>query len=152
MDDHLADLFELFPELEFQGPPSPSTQNYNCVAYSLGITNQWWQPSGGHPLQPGTMDQPYWHVADQDDDIGVYIEQFKVEGFEICQSLSFSPDFDLIALFDLEGEFRHVSKQLSDALWTSKFGDWEDLIHPLNPIKGIAYGEPNNFMRRKVRI
>jgi hypothetical protein len=59
-------------------------------------------------------------------------------------------NYDVIAIFALNGEPTHIARMLSSGKWTSKLGDGEDIEHgALDSVGGIIYGEPVLYMRKK---
>jgi hypothetical protein len=109
---------------------APSTQRYNCIAWSLGITNQW--------INPPTS----W--ADADRLNGMY-------GYRRMSTLDYSlaPGYEKIVLYgkvDAYGrvtEFTHQARQLPDGSWTSKLGSLGQVRHTCpDALDGNSYGVP----------
>ncbi len=102
---------------------APGNKTYNCIAWSLGITNQW--------VWPGDQ------VSDFDKLDGQY-------GYHRLSTLDYSlqPGIEKIALYADHGHCTHQSHQEADGSWTSKLGQQARIRH-LTPafVDGGGYGE-----------
>jgi hypothetical protein len=108
---------------------APHTGIFNCVAWSLGITDRW--------VWPGNS------LADFDRTYGRH-------GYRRLRTLDYrrQPGIEKIVLF---GQFKqgralectHAARQASDGTWTSKLGQLP-LIRHLTPdaLSGSSYGRP----------
>jgi hypothetical protein len=112
----------------------PATKVYNCIAWSIGITNRWVWPA--RPGQPAT-------VRDFDELYGRY-------GYRRVKGLNFDKAVgsDKLVLYvkrkpDGTIEPTHGARQLSDGSWSSKLGQLP-LIRHLDPddLDGASYGVP----------
>lgn len=124
---------------------SKSTSSYNCVAWSLGIVDRWWEPTPGG--------QYYWpNNRFGDYSLAAFKAMFEEQGFEECLSEDLEVGFDKIVLYGVDGEFLHVALQTPAGSWSSKLGDLEDIEHSTaQAIAGGAYGEIAAIMRRTAR-
>jgi hypothetical protein len=119
---------------------SVATRVYNCVSWALGLTDikfnsfsYYWPPN-----------LPREHTVDN------YVNLYRLYEFEICPDGSYEEGTEKIALFgDGEGLFQHVSRQLSNGLWTSKMGELEDIEHKApEVVSGSLYGRVSVYMKR----
>jgi hypothetical protein len=107
----------------------PATKTYNCIAWSIGITNQW--------VWPGAR------VEDFD-------RLYGANGYRRITTLDYSrqPGVDKIVLYgkrnpDGTWAATHGARQLADGSWSSKLGELP-LIRHLDPndVDGTVYGVP----------
>jgi hypothetical protein len=119
---------------------SPADTAYNCVAWSVGDTERWWQPDvyWPTPVPPG------------DFSVAVLEQAFAALGFEKCDDASLEPGFEKVAPYGTSFFYTHVARQLSTGKWTSKLGRSEDIEHdhPDN-LAGGVYGVVVQFMKRR---
>jgi hypothetical protein len=132
---------EGFPRLTDQNHriTSPATSDYNCIAWSVGDVEHWWQP-GGH-----------WPIATTGDDygIGVLEQAFLSLGFEDCSDTTLESGYEKVALYGSSLFYTHASRQLPSAKWTSKLGGSEDIEHDTpEDVAGGIYGEVVQIMKR----
>lgn len=119
---------------------SPETPEYNCFAWALGITDEFWEPGRTWPI-----DTPTAH------EVQVVVDAYRTRGFEICADGEREPGFEKLAIYvDLNGEPTHAARQLPTGRWTSKLGLLEDIEHDLSDLEGPepAYGRVTTFLRR----
>jgi hypothetical protein len=121
---HLGEQYEVL---------GPATRLYNCVAWTVGVTNQWvW------PAKPGKKPT----VRDFD-------ELYRRHGYRRVKGLNFDlqPGHDKIVLYGKRSgkvwEPTHGARQLADGSWSSKLG-LLPLIRHLEPedLGGASYGVP----------
>jgi type VI secretion system secreted protein VgrG len=107
----------------------PASKRYNCIAWSLGVTDRW--------VWPGEK------VSDFD---ALYGDQ----GYKRRKGLDFrrEPGVDKVVLYgkvrkDGSVQATHAARQLSDGAWSSKLGQLP-LIRHRSPddLDGDAYGHP----------
>ena len=118
---------------------SPASPEYNCVAWSAGDTEHWWQPA------------VYWPIDTPPDDYGLGILEraFASLGYEPCADGRLEDGFERIALYGGSFLYTHVARQLPNGKWTSKLGRAEDIEHQTpEDVAGGLYGEIHEFMRR----
>ncbi len=130
-----------FPRLTEQNHriTSPATPDYNCIAWSAGDVEHWWQP------------RVYWPIATSDDDYGIGIleQAFLSLGFDECNDSTLESGYEKVALYGASLFYTHASRQLPNAKWTSKLGASEDIEHDSpDDIAGGIYGEVVQFMKR----
>jgi len=118
---------------------SPATADYNCVAWSAGDTEHWWQPG------------VYWPVNAPSGEYGIGIleQAFLALGFEECAHESLEDGFEKVALFGSGLFYTHASRQLPNGKWTSKLGRGEDIEHDTpDDVAGGVYGEMVQVLKR----
>jgi hypothetical protein len=117
---------------------------YNCIAWSLGIVNQWvWlNQSKGHPF----------HVYQAWDKLYASAGYSVVPGMDF----SFKPGYQKVVLYGHNTggglvDITHAALQLSDGSWSSKLGG-DPLIRHANPddVAGGLYGNPLRVYIRPV--
>lgn len=131
-----GDLARGFPQLDrnFKIIDRPA-QDYNCIAYTLGLFNQWIDPQTGPANAPfAPMDQLYARY-----------------GYQRTPALDLAPNPQLqrIAIYALTTpngaikQITHAALQGSDGSWTSKLGHLP-LIRHASPyaVDGPIYGVP----------
>ena len=111
---------------------SEATGRYNCIAWALGETGDWWAP----------VDMPdfFWPTglervsADEAVTPEMVMRLFSAYGFEGCPDGSPEEGVEKIALFGDGDEFLHVARQLPNGRWTSKLGQDRDIEHELEAL------------------
>ena len=114
---------------------APSTDDYNCVAHSLGIHDRWISLRSGPPgnrlawLDRALGTKGYVRLTDFDTDLEPGLR--KIVAY---------------ALVDRRGRLvaaTHVARQSADGTWTSKLGDGPLIRHrDVWSLRGPAYGRP----------
>jgi hypothetical protein len=130
-----------FPRLTEQNHriTSPATPDYNCIAWSAGDAENWWQPGVCWPVV----------TADDDYGIGILEQAFVSLGFQDCNDGIFESGFEKVALYGSTLFYTHAARQLPDGKWTSKLGGLEDIEHDTpDDVAGGIYGEVVQFMKR----
>jgi hypothetical protein len=135
-------LFDLFPHLTHDNHEitSPRTIKYNCIAWTVGNVNRWWQPGG------------YWPIEANRDDYGVgnLINAFRSMGFEECENGDLEDNIEKLAIYGSSLIYTHAARQLADGRWSSKLGQLEDIVHStVEALCGSDYGEVVQFMKRR---
>ena len=136
----LEDLEDMFPNLYGSGYriTSPASLQYNCVAWALGITTQWW-----------SHDRIWLDAVPRSLEASALTQLFEDFGYAVCDSPDREPSYDKVALYALEGEWQHAARQLENGQWTSKLGPFEDITHPSpEDLTGEVYGNIHCIMRR----
>jgi hypothetical protein len=133
---------ESFPRLTERNHriTSPATLDYNCIAWSAGDIEHWWQPG------------VFWPAATPDDEYGIGILEraFLSLGFEDCSDGSLELGYEKVALYGSSLFYTHASRQLPNGMWTSKLGRSEDIEHDSpDDIAGGIYGEIAQFMKKR---
>ena len=134
----LENLEDIFPNLSGYRITSPVSLEYNCVAWTLGITNQWW-----------SHDRIWLDSVPRSLEATALTQLFEAFGYVVCDSAEREAGYDKVALYVLNGEWQHAARQLEDGRWTSKLGPFEDITHPSpEDVAGELYGEVHCIMRR----
>jgi hypothetical protein len=126
---------------------SIETDNYNCAAWAVGVTNRpWW------PARRGESPYVYeWPIGcRREATIDTFVCAFGGLGFDVCGDGALEPAYEKIAIYaDAFDRPKHVARQLPNGLWSSKLGFWEDIAHAdLFTVRGGGYGSATVFMRR----
>jgi hypothetical protein len=118
---------------------SPATFDYNCIAWSVGDTERWWQPG------------VYWPIDASPDDAGIaaLAQALATEGYQQCADGTLERGQEKIALYGSQLFYTHAARQLPNGKWTSKLGRMEDIEHDSpDDVAGGIYGEVVQFMKR----
>lgn len=144
----VAVIEEAFPQIRSEGYQitSDETPDYNCFAWVMGITSQWWSP---------VNNKGYYWLDGIPKTLAVknFVELFRQAGNYLpCEHEHAEAGFEKIALFaDANGNVTHVAKQIESGKWQSKLGDWEDIEHnTLAALEGKFYGKAVQFLKRAV--
>jgi len=148
MTDQLRHLEEIFPNLAASGysPKSKKSHVYNCIAYAAGDEARKWA---------GYREVGYhWpEGAKEGYALDALVSAFEELEYVVCDSDFLEADYEKVALYvDTDGIWTHAAKQCEDGRWTSKLGNWEDIIHRTpQAVAGPdpAYGEVACFMKRR---
>ncbi len=134
-----------FPRLTPQNHrvTSPTTQDYNCIAWAAGDTTRWWQPAVYWPIA----------VAPTAGDIQTLVPAYQALGFGVCADGKREAGVEKIALYGNFFFYSHAARQLPSGQWTSKLGTDVDIEHntPEDVAEGL-YGVVMYFMSRSVSI
>jgi hypothetical protein len=122
---------------------SPHDEVYNCIAWAVGISNDWWWPD--------ESGKGYWPIGiPREVSIDAFRHMLSSLGFEPCPDADLEPGFEKVALFTNDaGVPKHAARQLGTGFWTSKLGNMEDIEHDLRDLEGTIYGMVALVMRRK---
>ena len=137
----LEDLEDLFPNLSAVGYQitGPVSRQYNCVAWALQITHQWW-----------SYDALWLESVPRSRETNALVQLFQAFGYAVCDSSELEAGYDKDALYGQFGEWAHVARQLEDGRWTSKLGPFEDITHSSpDDLTGELYGDVYRIMRRR---
>lgn len=141
----VASFLEAFPRLSPANHrvTSEATPRYNCIAWSVGDSNRWWQPG------------EYWRPADwprNDCGIGALERLFLSFGYVDCHdNFDFEPGYEKVALYGAGFLYTHAARQLSTGKWTSKLGKDVDIEHDSpNDLAGRIYGDVIQVMKRPI--
>lgn len=76
---------------------------------------------------------------------------FETLGFESCDSDTFEPGTDKVAIYVKDGQPVHAAIQRSrwGGRWRSKLGGDADIEHDLMALEGGIYGEALHFLKRQ---
>ncbi len=122
---------------------SLETDDYNCIAWAVGDTENWWWPD----------DDSYWpESAPREQTKEAFFQAFRTRRYELCDfNGDVEPEYDKIVLFvDDDDNPWHAAKQLPSGIWTSKLGRAWDIEHDL--IQGVEcndYGRARYMMSRQ---
>lgn len=114
---------------------------YNCASWAVNETHRlidsygyWW---------PDDLERT--HTAENYADL--YRKYFD---FEDCNDGRLEKGVEKLAIFAKKnGEFKHIARQLENATWTSKMGDYEDIDHKdLHTVADGEYGRIVLFLKR----
>ena len=133
---------DAFPRLTEQNHrlTSPAAIDYNCIAWSAGDVEHWWQPGVFWPLPAPTRQYG----------IDVLEQLFMFLGYADCGlDAEPEPGFEKVALFGQSIFYTHAARQLASGKWTSKLGQAEDIEHDTpHDVAGGIYGEVVQIMKR----
>lgn len=133
-----------FPQLNLASAriTSPETPNYNCIAYAAGDTTKWWWPDA--------YNLNYWPPrAPRVETLPAFQHAFSLLGYQLCADGSLEPAHEKVAIFHRHSSPTHAARQLEHGLWTSKMGQWHDILHTEQCLTSSAeYGDIAFFMRR----
>jgi len=144
----VAAIEKAFPKIRKEGYKitSQETADYNCFAWAVNDTTQWWSPDTGSGY--------YWLDGIPETlEVTSFVKLYQSAGnFLPCPTHQFENGFEKIAIYaDAKGSVTHVARQLPSGAWTSKLGDWEDIQHEsLAAIEGQFYGKVAQIMKRFV--
>jgi hypothetical protein len=140
-------LINIFPGLSADSDfklTSWEDDNYNCIAWSLILTNIWFWPS--NPRLDGT----HWPIhCPRSEALTAFSCVYTAKGYVSCTDDSFEEGFQKIALYEKGGLCTHAARQKSDGYWTSKIGNMQDIQHG-DPyvLQGTTYGQVAQLMKR----
>lgn len=126
---------------------SPPDSTYNCVAWVIGTTNEWWEPR----YREGTWPD---HIP-QERTVAATILALASVGYEECDDGLIEENAEKVAIYGVGSQFLHVAKQLPSGRWSSKLGRAWDIEHELEALTSAAnqggavqYGEIVAYMWR----
>jgi len=133
-------LQQLFPKLKEKKYSITSSDDvcYNCIAWVAHDTSQQWWPRSGY----------YWPREPIYESVNEFIEVFGRMGYKECNDGNYEEGYEKIAIYVLDNVVTHMARQLDRDTWTSKIGDYEDILHNLNGLDGSEYGIEKYFMKR----
>lgn len=122
---------------------------YNCIAWAAEDThNNFWWPNGG-----------YWPLClKREVTIPCFVRAFRLLGYCKCSNSRLESGYEKVALYAKNDIPKHMARQLRDGTWTSKLGDWEDIMHltldalDYCPYPWAEYGSPVLFMKRPIPV
>jgi len=142
------------PELEEDCPglanssyeiSSPRDPRYNCVAFAVGDTTQFWYDANvsGYYWPPGTPSA---------DTLDGWVKVFADHGYSETPDSSLEPDYEKVAIYVSADGPEHVARQKASGVWTSKMGKGHDIDHPtLAVLEGPTMGKVMKIMKRRCR-
>src|SRR5205807_2520447 len=120
-------LEEIFPALlgRVYQVTSPPEKKYNCIAWAVGDTAQWWWPAESSPLR-----DIYWPSGvPREETLEAFRQAFATLGYVVCDDERLEEGYEKVALFASFGVPKHAARQLPSGRWTSKLGEREDIEH-----------------------
>lgn len=144
----LEGIESVFPRLQgaaWQVSSTPDDQ-YNCIAWAVGVTTDWWWPIG--------LERTYWpEGVRREVTLQAFREAFSTLGFVVCAGEELEAGFEKIAVFaNDQGIPKHAARQRPSGRWTSKLGKMKDVDHALHDLEGTVYGSVTLLMKRPVVI
>jgi hypothetical protein len=142
-------LENLGPQDYDQNDVSPQTEEYNCIAYALGVTSKPWWPSKRF------KDYYDWpdHLPREEhlqETLNNFIRAFETKGFRVCRDGKLKRGIEKVAIYAISGVPKHAARQLESGVWASKCGDFEDIKHFfLAPTEGKNYGYVALYLQRR---
>lgn len=120
---------------------SPETTAYNCLAWAVHDSENWWEPGEGYLWKEGIP---------EDGSIDSIVRFLQSFGFEIGNSPNIEDTLEKVALFSNgDGYVIHLARQLPNGKWTSKLGASHDVEHSLKSMEGGMYGNVVLVMERE---
>jgi len=143
-----AALRNTFPNLVAFNVTSRETPCYNCIAWSLGISNRWWWPPSGGASSPLCH---CWFGSGTDPSIGSFIEMYEGHGFEQCNGPEPEVGYEKVVVYGHGNVVLHASRLLPNGKWTSKLGNSVDISYSTpNELEGTHYGNVLFYFRRRL--
>jgi len=120
---------------------SERTNDYNCIAWAAGETeNRWW---------PNNPDFHWPDHAPNEETLDAFITCFQNLGYKICDTDKLESGFEKVALYiDENSKPTHASRQLPSGKWSSKLGPQHDIQHTYNGLDSVKYGTPVKILKR----
>jgi hypothetical protein len=136
-------LMRLFPHLRASNfrITSKATNYYNCIAWAVGKSDEWWEYRRGYT----------WPQATRTESVASAIELFEAQRFEKCASAAPEVGWNKIAIYGDNSGYTHAAKQLANGHWSSKLGKLHDIEHKtLEDLVEGDYGEVKQVMRKGI--
>src|SRR5262249_39325439 len=122
---------------------SPPDRVYNCVAWAVGVTADWWWPHE----DPREAYSPPGALRVRT--LQVFRATFASLGYTMRSAAETEPRLVKVADFaDPVGVPSRVARQRPSGRWTSKLGGAEDIEHDLHDLEGELYGTVALVMKR----
>lgn len=141
----IQDIEAVLPGLVGTGysEESLATDVYNCIAFAFGDTKNWWWPKIGFGI--------YWPPGfPLNDSVDTLISIFEVHGYTGCDIADSDPGYERVAIYSLDGRFKHAARQLASGRWASKLGEEQDIEHErAEHAQCRDYGALTHVLRRK---
>ena len=141
------DIEAIFTGLQSQNylETSVETDHYNCIAWALNDTQQWWWPTPRYGC--------YWPPGvPRDNKRETVTKVFEIHGYIKCD-IDVTPEagYEKIVIFEHpDWGVQHAARQLQDGEWTSKLGEWEDIKHKTpDSLKCDDYGKVVQVLKRR---
>ena len=140
--ERCADIERDFPGLRGGNytPTSEADESYNCFAYAVGDTHNFWQ----YPRTTG-----YYWLPEVPDTLAGWVTIFRIHGYTETSDSSLESEYEKIAIYATDDGPQHVARQKASGAWTSKLGKGRDIEHDLRAVEGTLYGKVVVTMRRE---
>lgn len=119
---------------------SISTKCYNCVAWTLGITNDWIWPDGGYPLSTEKSTKLKFF-----DDFYAKLGYKKVTREDIADVEAWGIDNGVDSLYMTHASVRYAQDRNA---WESKLGELQRIKHFANELEGDTYGKVRAYYQK----
>lgn len=120
---------------------------YNCVAFAVGDTSQWWEDVR---IRGRQVKGYYWPPgAESSYTMEGWLRVFQIHGYVETEDRSLEIEYEKIAIYANAGIPEHVARQKASGVWTSKAGKGVDIEHTLEGLEGELYGRVSKIMKRK---
>jgi hypothetical protein len=120
---------------------SPATWDYSCIAWAVGITDDWWWPLPGRFWPEGVL---------REETLSAFLAAFSTIGFLPGASAAIDTAVEKVALYAIGATPTHAARQLPGGWWTSKLGPAIDIEYSTpDDVAGGAYGEVVAILSRK---
>jgi hypothetical protein len=124
---------------------SPQSGEYNCIAWVVGDTANWWWPVN----EPADTLRFWPGEVPREETMAAFLAVFSGLGYTVCDSEGREIGYEKVALFaGPQGVPAHAVRQLPSGLWTSKLGKGEDIEHELRALEGEIYGTVVLLLKR----
>jgi hypothetical protein len=156
-DENREKIISAFPKLKddshFKITKRPCP-DYNCFAWAANHDDVFWTPlpEDKRPLNYGGVSYNWPFDQAEDTKPETMIRIFSKLGYVICENGDYEDGYRKIALYIKDDNITHAARQLVSGklkgLWTSKLGQWFEIIHgTAYTIEGDGYGTVIQFMR-----
>ena len=152
-----AKLEKAFPKLSSEEySVVEGTSNYNCIAWSLQLTDCWlWPVPKEHRATFDSVRYDWPADLLVDTKLSTFIELYKKKKYEICDDGCLESGYRKICIYGKnEAEVTHASRQLvackDEGKWTSKLGKGARITHKdPTSLEGTGYGKVLLYMKCK---
>lgn len=155
-EERIKRVFENLTGGEFE-LTSPFDAKYNCIAHAAGENDRWWWAVDKNIAGNDVF---WFNNLPGEATLENFIAAFEKLGYKSCESAELENDFEKVAVYVStkdalhapKGSPTHMSRQLSDGVWTSKLGQDVDISHNnLKSLEGKIYGEVRKILKRPKR-
>jgi len=86
---------------------SPASWDYNCIAWTIGVTDAWWWPAAGR----------YWPAnVPREESVAAFVAVFATAGYVPVSSAEVEADIEKVALYAVGDTPTHAARQLPRAV------------------------------------
>lgn len=140
----MEEIRKTFPSLNDDNCEEKSARdfNYNCLAFALGDTHNWWEP-------PGQFGYYYWPPGFSNDaSVATVTAIIKLHGFVVEIKPYVMPVAESVAIYAQGEEWTHFAR-FANGMWLSKVGEDNDIAHSsLELLEGALYGKVVKVLSR----